>query len=304
VREAAFRAGVAPEAARSWAARIARLGNPHAADLPERLAALVPAGRLAPDGSAGPVLFPGCTTVRHAPRAVADALALLDRSALPGEAPVRVAARGAGCCGLPLLLAGDAAGFRDLATRVHGALRGAGRVISLDPGCVHAFETLYAGIGLQDLAGKARTLVESLFERERLARLETAVVRRLPTPPAYHDPCYLGRYRGVYDAPRALLAAATEGRAPPLELTTSREHAFCAGTGGIYGKVFPHGARRVLARRLGEVEGRGRLATACPSCVRGLEKNVDARIAPVDVTTVLAWAVGARDDGVNRERSC
>ena len=44
----------------------------------------------------------------------------------------------------------------------------------------------------------------------------------------YHDPCYLGRYRGVYDEPRAVLARSGEVIDPPR----ARERSFCCGAGG------------------------------------------------------------------------
>jgi len=289
VRDAAYAAGVAPGAVLSYAARVRRLGNPFAADLAGRLRAHVPAARLAPDGAGGPLLFPGCTATRHAPQTIGDALAAVDLTAAQHEAPVGVSARGAGCCGLPLHLAGDVAGFRDLATRVFGALRGASAVLALDPGCVHALNVLYRAHGL-DLGGRARTVVEHLAGR--VGRVAALVRTPVPEPPAYHDPCYLGRRRGAFEPPRALLAAVTAGGRRPLEPATSRELAFCSGAGGIYGKAFPDGAKRVVARRVREIEETGAttIATACPSCVRGLGEASEREV--VDVVTLVARAMG------------
>ncbi len=288
VRAAAFRAGAAPARVASYDERVRGLGNPFAADLPAALARLVPPAELLRDGARSDVvLFPGFAATRHAPDATRDARAVVARVE---RAPLLCAASGAGCCGYPLHAAGDLEGFRAVARRTAAALAGAREVVSLDPGCVHTMNVLWPAADVQ-FRGRARTLVERLAER--LDAVRAAVRAPLPAAEtvAYHDPCFLGRYRGVYDAPRALLGAAL-GR-PPAELSWSRERAWCSGAGAVYGKVDPASAARIADRRLAEhaESGARRLATACPSAQRMFAK-ARAPAAVVDVVTVLAEALG------------
>jgi Fe-S oxidoreductase len=63
----------------------------------------------------------------------------------------------------------------------------------------------------------------------------------------YHDPCTLGRYNGVYDEPRRLLAAiGTE----LVEMPRSRSNSFCCGAGG--GRIWMTELKREDAPRPSE----------------------------------------------------
>jgi Fe-S oxidoreductase len=81
---------------------------------------------------------------------------------------------------------------------------------------------------------------------------------------AFHDACYLGRYRGLFDQPRAVVSRLGVTVNPPR----ARERGFCCGAGG--GRFFlgEETGKRVSAARAEELLATGAEAvgTACPFC--------------------------------------
>ncbi len=80
----------------------------------------------------------------------------------------------------------------------------------------------------------------------------------------YHDPCYLGRYRNVYDAPRDVIGRFGEVIDPPR----ARERSFCCGAGGGLAFLGEEKGQRVSVTRAEELvaTGAGVVGAACPFC--------------------------------------
>ena len=95
---------------------------------------------------------------------------------------------------------------------------------------------------------------------------------------AYHDPCYLGRHNGVYDAPRNLLNILSN---TVVEMPRNRENSFCCGAGGAqFWKEEEPGAERISDNRYREAQqtlAAGSqekvLAVGCPFCKSMLEST-------------------------------
>jgi hypothetical protein len=120
-----------------------------------------------------------------------------------------------------------------------------------------------------------------------------------PATVAYHDPCYLGRHNGVYDAPRNLLNILSSEQ---VELGRSRENSFCCGAGGAqFWKEEEAGTQKISDNRYREAQqalagGENKvLAVGCPFCKSMLDSTAargqqDA-IAVKDVAELLLESV-------------
>ncbi len=133
---------------------------------------------------------------------------------------------------------------------------------------------------------------------------ELIAAGRLPVPPditrpprgfAYHDPCYLGRYNHVYDAPRTVLDQTQGGF---TELPRCRERGFCCGAGGARAFMEEKRGTRIAHNRLHEaIDTRATgVAVACPFCVTMFEDgvrtlNVEESFAVRDLAELVADAL-------------
>ena len=244
-RAAAFERGVAPAEAAALSARWLERGRETALQV-DVLATQTDTDRAPEDATA---LLVGCGYVRRAPEVAADAVRASLSLSQGKLRPVR------GCCGLPLLHAGDRAGFLAAAKRLAAEVAAAPRVIAVDPGCGRALLVEYARIGVR-LPPVSLFVDLAAAERARLRPLEDL------GPARWHDPCQLGRGLGRHDEPRAVLARI----APQIgELARARDAADCSGGGGLLPRVRPEASRAIAAERVEQHRraGGGALVTHC-----------------------------------------
>lgn len=135
------------------------------------------------------------------------------------------------------------------------------QIVTTDP---HAYNTLkheYPQFGATWPVLHYSELLDRLCVEGRLhpSRRNGAAV-------TYHDPCYLGRYNGVFDAPRRVLRALG---ARVVEMPRSRANSYCCGAGG--GRVWMKDAEGLRerpaesrVREAASLDGVGTLAVACP----------------------------------------
>lgn len=144
------------------------------------------------------------------------------------------------------------------------------KLISSDPHTYNALKNEYRSSAEDGEAenGSAERPVyhytELLDQLLQDGRLKPA--RALAMTVTYHDPCYLGRFNGVYDAPRRVLQSLG---LTLVEMPRHRAASFCCGAGGgrIWMKDAPTSGERPAENRVKEalaLPGVACLVVACP----------------------------------------
>ena len=177
--------------------------------------------------------------------------------------------------------AGNEMLFQQLASALVETLNGLGvaRIVTCDP---HAFNTLrneYPDFGghydvvhhtqlIARLIGEGRVRVAPSFERV-----------------IYHEPCYLARHNGEYEAPRAILSQLT--RDMPLEFPLRREKAMCCGAGGARMWMEEKIGRRINIVRFEQAlpQAPQVIATACPYCATMMSDAAKAHAGEPEIAT-------------------
>jgi Fe-S oxidoreductase len=130
------------------------------------------------------------------------------------------------------------------------------KLLSICPHCVRTIEEDWKEFGAS-------------YEVEHHSLLLARMQSKLPAPKpdgkvVFHDPCYLGRYRDIYDEPRAVAARAGEVIDPPRSHSRSR----CCGAGGGLAFLGEETGTRVNVDRAEELVATGAqtVGAACPFC--------------------------------------
>ena len=154
--------------------------------------------------------------------------------------------------------------------------------------CPHCFHTLRREYPTLDEGFEVETIHHSelLAQLVREGRLSVngsvAAGKRL----TFHDPCYLGRYEGVFEAPREVIRQAGFEL---LELPRRRERSFCCGGGNAGFARDQEEDQRVDQERKREIAESGAevLVTACPECRMMLDAAVGQTL---DLSEILGAA--------------
>ena len=188
--------------------------------------------------------------------------------------------------------AGNEMLFQQLATTLVGTLNGLGvkRIVTCDPHAFNSLKNEYPAFGGHyDLEHHTQTIARLLSEgRITLAPSFERVV--------FHDPCYLGRHNGEYEAPRQVIGRLAKDA--PLEFALQREKAMCCGAGGARMWLEETiGTRINVARTEQALELAPKvIATACPYCAVMIGDGLktlgrEAEVASKDIAELVAEAL-------------
>ncbi|MBI6635987.1 dimethylglycine demethylation protein DgcB [Pseudomonas paralactis] len=159
------------------------------------------------------------------------------------------------------------------------------RIVTCDPHSFHVLKNEYGAFN-----GNYRVQHHSTFMAELIGEGALNLGQHKGSSVTYHDPCYLGRYNGEYEAPRQVL------RALGIEVKEMQRSGFrsrcCGGGGGAPITDIP-GKQRIPDMRMEDIRETGAelVAVGCPQCTAMLEGVVEPRPLIKDIAELVADAL-------------
>ncbi|RZK66440.1 MAG: (Fe-S)-binding protein, partial [Pedobacter sp.] len=166
-------------------------------------------------------------------------------------------------------------------------------------GCPHCFNTIkneYPGLGGTYEVIHHTQLIQELINEGKLKAEggESFKGKKI----TYHDPCYLGRANGVYEAPRKALEILD---ADLVEMKRCKANGLCCGAGGAQMFKEPEkGKKDVNIERIEEALATEPqfIAAGCPFCMTMLNDGVKLKDKEQEVKVLDIAEITARANGL------
>ena len=166
-------------------------------------------------------------------------------------------------------------------------------------GCPHCFNTIkneYPGLGGTYEVIHHTQLIQDLINEGKLKAEggESFKGKKI----TYHDPCYLGRANGVYEAPRKALEVLD---ADLVEMKRCKSNGLCCGAGGAQMFKEPEkGKKDVNIERIEEALATEPqfIAAGCPFCMTMLNDGVKLKDKEQEVKVLDIAEITARANGL------
>ena len=166
------------------------------------------------------------------------------------------------------------------------------KIVTTCPHCFNTIKNEYPELGGSYQVMHHTQLLIRLVEEERL-QIEGGSFRGKRI--TFHDPCYLGRGNGVYEAPRTLISKLD---AELVEMRNCKSKGLCCGAGGA--QMFKESERGVKEINIERTEQALEvtpdiIAAACPFCntmmADGVKNKEKEAVLPVkDIAELIAEA--------------
>jgi heterodisulfide reductase subunit D len=177
------------------------------------------------------------------------------------------------CTGDPAKRAGNEFLFQTQAMKAISVMNGYS-VKKIVTGCPHCFNTIkneYPELGGKYEVVHHTQLIQELIDSGKLSVKGGAFKGKKIT---FHDPCYLGRGNGIYEAPRSIIRKLDVELA---EMKHNRKDGFCCGAGGAQMfKEAEKGDKEVNVERSEQALSLKPdiIATGCPFCMTMMTDGV------------------------------
>jgi Fe-S oxidoreductase len=163
------------------------------------------------------------------------------------------------------------------------------KIVTNCPHCMNCLKNEYG-----DFGGHYEVVHGSQLVADLVAAGRVKLTTPIPDSITFHDPCYLGRYNGAYEAPRQILRAI-----PGLELKElerSRERGLCCGAGGGRMWMEEKLGTRINQTRMREIAeaGTGSVGVSCPFCmvmIGNAKDEIGVATVPFDVLELARKAM-------------
>ena len=147
------------------------------------------------------------------------------------------------------------------------------KIITISPHDYHTILNDYPKLGLECEGVYHYTQIISKLIREGKIKLTKDITKNV----TFQDPCHLGRYNDIYEAPRDIIRAIPGVQF--VEMLRTHDDAFCCGGGG--GRMW-YDPGNSMKQRISDVRVRQAneikadvIATACPYCLNNLQSAGD-----------------------------
>jgi Fe-S oxidoreductase len=165
------------------------------------------------------------------------------------------------------------------------------KILVTCPHCLHTLGKEYPQFG-----GNYEVVHHTVFIRDLIKSGRLALTKPVKTSVAYHDSCYLGRYQGIYDAPRDVVRSIPG--ATLVELPRNRSRGVCCGAGGARFWMEEKIGERINVHRAKEAVAAGTdtVGSNCPFCLTMLKDGVaalgkDESVRTLDLAEIVAQSV-------------